>query len=64
MTSSASTGSCADLLGVALAVADDGEVAAVELLAERPYGRLDGVRIGGGPLGECRVAAAIHANET
>src|SRR5512132_157718 len=54
----------AHLLGLALASRDHPEVAAVELLAERPHRRLDRLRVVGRPFRQRRVAGLVHANQT
>jgi hypothetical protein len=53
-----------DVLGVPLAVRDDGVIALLELLAERGDGGLYAGRILRGPLRERRVPGLVHSDES
>ena len=65
ITRSASSGQLADLLGLPLARAHDGVVAGVELARGTPRRRPRRTRRRRGrPLGERRVAGAVHADES
>ena len=53
-----------DLLAVSLPGRDHGEVPAVELAAKGPHRILNGIGVGGGPLGQGGVAGVVHADES